>query len=524
MAPVGSQVVLKAGICGADGYLHADRRIEWLLARDGVGQFVDVGERGEVDVFRWLWDTPRKVDNWYAIGATAYAPYCVHRGTPDPSDDVQVVRGEAWITVSSPVEGTSHVTAYAPAVGNWQFRQANATIHWIDAQWSFPPSATVTSGRPHVLTTTVTRRSNGAPLAGWVVRYDVSGGGASLGYAGGNFVDATTDAAGRASVEVSPSDVGGGTATIGITIIQPATAVGTPQLEVGRGSASITWGSGTSSAPSPVPATGPPPLQPTPAPTLPAEPSRPPQATSPTTPYESPRGASQAGPPQLEVRLTNVGPQEVAVGGLVSFDLSVTNRGESTARNIVIQDHFDPGLRHEGDEKNVHSIEYTAMPDLRPGQTESLSLTFQAIAAGRQCHEVTVTADGVAAAPQSGCVNVRQASLSLNVTGHLSRFVGESAEFRIVVRNNGDVPAHNVVVVQSFPPQMQAVPAPDQTPVEGGLQMRIDSLRAGEQRVFTTQARCVTRSDRACSRVVVTADGGATAGEESCLMILPPMQ
>ena len=29
--PVGSEVVLKAGICSADGYLQTDRRVEWLL-------------------------------------------------------------------------------------------------------------------------------------------------------------------------------------------------------------------------------------------------------------------------------------------------------------------------------------------------------------------------------------------------------------------------------------------------------------------------------------------------------------
>ncbi len=243
MAPIGSEVVLKAGICGGDGYLHADRRIEWLLSHDGAGQFVDLGYRGEVDVFRLPWNTPRKVDNWYAIGSTAYAAQCLDHGTPDPRDDIQVVRGEAWISVTSASEGTSRVTAYAPDIDNWQFRQASATIYWVDAQWTFPPSAVAEPGRPYTLTTSLTRRSDGAPLTGWIVRYDVSGGG-SLGYAGGNTVDSTTDATGRASVEVSPNNAGGGTSTIGVTIIRPAVAGpdATPQLEVGRGAATISWG------------------------------------------------------------------------------------------------------------------------------------------------------------------------------------------------------------------------------------------------------------------------------------------
>ena len=146
LAPVGSEVVLKAGICSAEGYLQRDRRVEWLLDTCGPGKFVDVAERDEVDVFRWVWDTPHKHDNNYVVGATSGQPVVLDRGTPDPGDDIQVADGEAWITVSSASEGTSRVTAYAPSVGNWQFRQASATIFWVDAQWIFPPSAVVDAG------------------------------------------------------------------------------------------------------------------------------------------------------------------------------------------------------------------------------------------------------------------------------------------------------------------------------------------------------------------------------------------
>ena len=40
-------------------------------------------------------------------------------------------------------EGTSHVTVYTPAVGDWNLRRATATIYWVDAQWIFPASAVV---------------------------------------------------------------------------------------------------------------------------------------------------------------------------------------------------------------------------------------------------------------------------------------------------------------------------------------------------------------------------------------------
>jgi uncharacterized repeat protein (TIGR01451 family) len=520
MAPVGSEVVLKAGICAADGYLLADRRVEWSLSRDGAGHFVDVGERGELDLFRWPWDTPRKIDNWYAIGVTSYAPYVVHRGTPDPNDDVPVVRGEAWITVSSATEGASHVTTVAPDVSNWQFRQATATIYWIDAQWVFPPSAQAEPGRPHVLTTTVMRRSDEAPLAGWTVRYDVPRGGASLGYASGDHIDVPTDAAGRASVEVSPTDVGGGTATINITIIRPPLAGphAIPQLEVGRGLATITWGTGQTAAPinaAPV-------LQPTPTP-APALPSTQPPfgGASPSDPYRPPANA-QTGPPRFELRLVNVGSQVAPVGAFVSFDLTVTNRGESTARNILVHDRFDPGLSHQGDTEGQNAVKYDAMRDLAPGESETLPLTFTVRAPGQHCHAVTVTADGANAATASGCVTGQQSALRVELQTVRRQAVGQNADFNIIVRNLGEVPATNIEITQQFAQALQALSrsADQALAADGSLHIRLERLDVGEVRTLQTQARCVNPSANACSQATMTA-GGTSQQADACLEIVP---
>jgi uncharacterized repeat protein (TIGR01451 family) len=521
MAPVGTEVVLKAGICGADGYLHVDRRIEWQLSRDGAGQFTDIGDRGDVDIFRWPWDTPRKVDNWYAVGSTAYAQQCLHRGTPDPNDDVPIQRGEAWISVASATEGASHVTAFAPDVGNWQFRQAAAIIYWIDAQWAFPPSTVAPTGQPHVLTTTVTRRTDGAPLAGWTVRYDVSGGGASLGYAGGNFVDVPTDAAGRASVEVSPTATGSGASTVGITIVRPA-VIGpgaAPSLEVGRGSATIVWGAPAS----PAPATAPPSLQPTPISPI-SPPPAPAADSGSTAPYRSPRDQA-TGPPQLVLQMRNVGPQEVAVGGLVSFELTVTNRGESTARNILVHDRFGTGLKHEKDTLNEHAIKYEAMPELPPGQSDTVALTFQVVAPGRHCHDVTVTADGAAPATEQGCVTGRASAFTVTIRGPVRRTVGEMAEFDITVQNTGDVPATNVAIVQQFHAALRGMAtAPEhQLQADGNLRITVGNMAINERRTFRTQAQCVAAGDSACSRANVLADGGEPQASETCLQIVAPM-
>ena len=352
IAPVGSEMLLKANIPGRDGLLQSNLHVDWSIACNSVGQFTEMGFRDRGQLLGIL-EAPHKIDDWSATSSTAVVPITLNTGTPDPCDDIPIQRGEAWVTLSSATEGTTVVTAVAPWLD--QYNQASATIHWIDAQWVFAQTAAVEAGRPHTLTTTVMRRTDGAPLPGWIVRYNVASG-AALGYEGGNTIESTTDAAGRASVEVSPTNTSGGITNVGITIIRPATggAIPMPRLELGRAATAITWGS----APS-VPVTGAPALPPAPAlpgtPIPPPPPSTftPPPTAQPTPAPTAPPAAAPApdpyaptGKPRLEVTLSGPTPAQVAVGENVSFNLTVTNRGDGVAQHIKVSDRFDRGLRH----------------------------------------------------------------------------------------------------------------------------------------------------------------------------------
>jgi uncharacterized repeat protein (TIGR01451 family) len=535
LAPVGSEVVLKAGVCSASGYLLANQRVEWLLSPGGTGQFVDLAERDQVSVMRWLWDTPRKVDNAYAITAASWVPVCLDRGTPDPGDDVQILKGDAWVSVTSATEGTSHVTAYTPAIDDWNLRRATATIYWVDAQWILPPPAAAEAGRPHVLTTTVSRRTDGAPLAGWLVRYEVPSG-ASLGYQGGNVVEVPTDSNGRASVEVAPAGLGGGSTTVNVTIVRPSQvgADPSPRLEVGRGSTTITWAGGPAAplvpapftpapgtaypgSPAPSPATLPTtsPNEPTPQPALPNN--------TPPEPYTAPRDEPPPGRPRLDVRIAPAVPDSVAIGDFVRFDVTVTNSGDGTARGIVIRAEYDRGLSHLEDRNNQFAIEYRDMRALPPSESETVPLTFRVTAGGEQCHHVTVSAEGADAVTAIGCVTAQQPSLEVTVTGPRANIVGERATFRAVVTNVGDVAATNIVVVARCDPALNPVETESgyEFLPDGAIQLRFDRIERGAQQTVTLVAECVAPSNNACTTYTVSADGGVTAADEACIEILP---
>ncbi len=176
VAPVGSEVVLVAGVCGPDGYLRTNRRLEWTIALGSVGHFVVVEQGTALDLLLGDFNRPRKISDVYAIGSTSRSNIRLNRGACKPENVVLVLHGEGWISLTSPIEGTSNVTVMAPEVYRWDARLQSATVHWIDAQVQYPPQAINPSGGKHVLTTTVTRHSNQMPCEGWRVRYEITDG------------------------------------------------------------------------------------------------------------------------------------------------------------------------------------------------------------------------------------------------------------------------------------------------------------------------------------------------------------
>ncbi len=92
--------------------------------------------------------------------------------------------------------------------------------------------------------------------------------------------------------------------------------------------------------------------------------------------------------PRLELTIT--GPQKAAVGTQATFDLEVRNVGNLPAANLLVIDHFGPGLIHEAAES---PIEHDLKP-LRPGESQRLRLTFRVTRPGRLTHQVTIAQQG----------------------------------------------------------------------------------------------------------------------------------
>ncbi|HEX3727635.1 MAG TPA: hypothetical protein VHV08_15380, partial [Pirellulales bacterium] len=240
VAPVGAEVVLKAAICDQKGMTTANEKVEWTIAPGGVGHFVALGQRPWYDTLLGA-TTPNKITATYAVNSTSSKYMCLNRGTPDRGDDVPVIKGQAWVTVTSPLEGSSQITAFAPNVYGWDQRQKTATIYFVDAQWQFPPPASNPAGTRQTFTTSVARQTTGCPVPGWHVRYEIVSGpeaglvptnttmvgyGQTAGYpaAGAKILEMPTDALGHASVDLVQSTPQPGTNQVSIQIIRPGEA------------------------------------------------------------------------------------------------------------------------------------------------------------------------------------------------------------------------------------------------------------------------------------------------------------
>jgi uncharacterized repeat protein (TIGR01451 family) len=528
LAPVGSEVVLRTGICN-EGYLVTCEKIDWMIQRGSVGSIVQMGGRGLCNNPILPWNKPKKIDSQLGVGYSAHVPLTIDRGTIDPSDDVQIEPGHAWASITSPVEGTSYVTAVSQAMRDWPQRRANATIYWVDVQWEFP-AATISSGGSQVLSTTVRRQSDGLPLPGWVVRYEVAAGtGLLTGGTANQVVEVITGADGRASVDVTPTGGSGSSTQIDVQLVRPPGLNGSdmPRLIIATSTSTINWtGAGNYLPPAddlggtiptlPIPGTG--------GSTEPA---------TPITPTPPPAGIS--GRPVLELEI--LGNDTAKIGEEARFEVIIRNQGDTAATGLVLNDRFDEGFSHPNDRLGTRNITKPLSVTIGPGQSHTEFITFNILRAGSLCHDVSIRSAEGAETAKRACVNVAELSIEeqpgmeVRKDGPRQSVVGETTLFTLSVKNTGRIPLTNVLVRDTYDSSLSPRPrtpgAEENRNTGSGPEFiwRIPRLEPGEIKKFEVDATCQAPKTRACSIAYVSVEGGAGLGmvesaDDHCIEIL----
>ena len=461
VAPIGSEVVLLAGVRGGDGYLRTNRRLEWSVVPGSIGQFVAIEENSFVDWLVGDFTRPRKITNTYAIGSTQRRTERVAQRTPNPAESPVALRGQGWITVTSPIEGTSHVMVYAPDVVVCSARVQSAIIHWIDAQFGFPPPAIHPAGSRRVVTTTVLRQSNQCPHAGWIVRYEIAGGPAA-GFApsGAPAVEVATNAAGQASAEIFQKQPTHGTNQIRIQVIRPAElgGPGGERLVVGNGSTLQTW---TAAA----------------------------------------------------LTVCTSGPATAAVGASLTYRTEVCNSGDLPAREVVAVNEMPDGLAFVSATPtptvNGKRLEWR-LGDVGARQRQVLQVNFRAVQSGSVANCTEVTAAGGIRANHCATTTILSPTLDVQVTGPGQVAVGGQATFQILITNRSQVTAAGLIIKDRFGDGLEHAVA--KSPIERTL----GDLAAGQSRRVDVTFRA-TRAGQLCHTVEIVGADGVRAGSQGCV-------
>ncbi|MCC9609687.1 hypothetical protein LOC68_03955 [Blastopirellula sp. JC732] len=602
VAPVGTEVVLVAGLNGEECCLHeGGRPIKWMLSQDSVGHFSEVGGRDTTTRFISLGGEQGIVSPTYAIGRTQLCDKTIDRGTEIPGDDVRVLRGQNWISVSSSSPGTSRVTALADKLENWPARQRTATVEWIDAQWQIPASAFQRAGERAFLTTVVTTQTTQSPLHSWIVKYEIIDGAAAGFMVNGAMstapaVEVTTDSAGRATAEIVPATRDQpGVARVRISVIRPDNAnYGTTErLTLATQDATVTWSAAqlTAEIAGPaiaeidstatydliisnqgdVPATNVVAFIPLPGGMEYAQSSIP--ATQRGNDVEwslgtieargyrriqmvcAVRGAgnhqlclSVSGDGELrhrscantQVASNNIsvqvnGPQQITNGAEFDTIITIRNNGTSPLTNLVLRDEFSAGLQHISGAGNMIATDPIS---LGPGQTINETLTFNALANGRQCHRVTVTADGEAPVLREACVdvippaaqpnyNLSFVATSPNSSGQQLQTMAQGDEvlFLMQLQNISSVPLRAVQIVINYDANFEGVSA---TQYGDSSQERTvkwqynDGIAPGASAELRVLCKATELAGAACARVTVSTTDMQPQTKQACVQITPP--
>lgn len=512
--PVRTQHYLVATVKDKDGQPLPNRRIEWIVNSGSVGDIVEVDESG------WRASRGYVVDNHRAVSHTNQFSHVLDMGDSDPSNDIQLSEGQTWCVVTSPIEGDTYVTVYAPGIYDTSKHKVFAVKHWYDVKWDCPPAVTKPTGSTHEFIVTVSKFSDGTPLEGYQVNYTITDGpAASLSPTG----TAVTDGAGQAKVTISQGTPAEGTNNLAIEIIRPANIqCCKPAVRIATCNTAITW-IGPKIACN---KTGP-------SNVMAGEPfdysisvSNPSQVDATNVvvtdslpnglAYESSNPSASAGGNSLtwnlgtvapgatqminvRVKATTTGrfencaevradqglssrccattvatspalvlekrcPAEVTICDPIEYVVVVRNSGDGPARNVKIEDRLPDGIVTTSGQSVVNAT----IEVLGPGESKEVRFTAKASRTGSFTNPASATADGGLSAQASCTTVVKQPMLAVTKTGPDMRYIGRPAEYDITVRNTGDSPAVNTVLTDPIPAGTEFVSATENGSMSGG--------------------------------------------------------
>lgn len=470
VAPVGSEVIVVSGICGESGHYVTRQPLEWMISPDSVGHLMTVSQNKWCFLTDWISARDaQKLDLDWAKNKTHTHRQTIDRGTPALNDDVLVNKGQSWVSVMSPTEGASYITAMAPKEDNWDRRRQTATIYWVDAQWTLPPHqiARVDRREPALLTTVLNRSQGLGPIEGWLVRYEVLDGPPAIFENNQRTIEVPSDINGQATVRLIPQAAQAGITQVSVQIIRPPSPKGdVPRMVVGQGLTSVSWSA-----------------------------------------------------PGLAVRAS--GPATADAEKPVTYRVEVSNTGDIPAPDVVLAYAVPEGCTvissNPAAQLFGNRLEWRLGNLPARSAAQAIEVTVAMRLQARYDHRFRATsvrggeAGAELAAEGVASTTVNRSALVIRMRGPQTTPIGGQATFAAVIENVSSLPATNIQLTDTFDPGLQHI--------SGGaspLIVTLGRLEPGEKQDFVLNF-IVREAGRHCHRIDVTADGGIKASAQECV-------
>ena len=162
---------------------------------------------------------------------------------------------------------------------------------------------------------------------------------------------------------------------------------------------------------------------------------------------------------QADLGITKSGPPSASPGQLITYTVTVTNLGPSTATSVVVSDTTPAGLTFVSNSGACTGPYPCNIASIASGQSATITSMYS-IPANYNGASVTNTASVTSAASDTNGANntstvttpvAASADLSINKSGPASFTPGQSVTYTITVTNNGPLSATNVFVTDPTP-------------------------------------------------------------------------
>jgi uncharacterized repeat protein (TIGR01451 family) len=573
---VRTQHVLLATVYDSAGQPLRNRTVKWEI--EGAGSLIEVDSDGVVPGRGHL------IDRQYGVSYTRWHDTRISRGNGNTADDFMVRPGQTYCVVTSPVEGDTHVTVYAPGIFDWDKRVAHTTVRWVDVHWEFPPRGVARFGTEHVFNTRLMRFTDRRPLQGYEVRYKILDGPPAYflpnrtqevivksnadGDALARIVQAApSPGANRVSVDVlrppDPTTPSGSVVPIasGETAVEwlaPSVSLshsGPPAVPINQEVTFTTVVSNTGQIESraitttiPIPdglqfaRANPPGFQNgndliwtlanlAPGQTYTIQTTfvakRPGQVTCVASMVtgegqkDEKAATTQVTVPDLTLELQ--GPPTAFINQPVRFVVTLRNPGGAVLENVQVEAQFDEGLEFGPNPKSQRlTLGLNGPPIvLAPQQSQTVDLDLTPRKAGQLGIKVIARA-GNLVREKSAVLLAQAPKLSLDVIeGPQKRFAGRPGEWKIRVANEGDVPLTNVMVRDRLPPELEFEAASDNGQANlGEVTWNLGTLEPRSQRVLIVKAKATRPVPAAVQIIAATADPGLNQQTQKALEIV----